>query len=151
MYQGCVTDCGWSTAGIPALAEITSTCNGWGANGPAGVTGSPSNGGNAAGDGQLTTTVLKPAPPSPKGTAAGGGGSNGNGNNGNSGSGGSGSGSGGGYGSGGGSGSGSRSGSGNGDSATSGADEKDEERGLLLRVESVALAGLAVLWVFGWL
>lgn len=150
MYQGCVTDCGWSIAGIPALAEITSTCNSWSVNGLVGVSGPPVNGGNTW-DGQVTTTVVKPAPPAPKGTAAGGGGSsgNGNGNNGNGGSGGSGSGSGGGYG--GGSGSGSGSGNGSGNSATSGADEKDEERGLLFRVETVVLAGLAVLWVFGWL
>ena len=28
MYSACVTDCGWSTAGVPALASITATCAG---------------------------------------------------------------------------------------------------------------------------
>ena len=145
MYQGCVSDCGWSIAGIPPLAAITSTCNSWGVDGLAGVTG-VANGGYS-GDGQATPATVKPAP---KGTAGNGGGSSGSGN-GNSGN--NGYGNGGGSGSGNGGGNGDRGGSGNGsgNSATSGADERDEERGLLMRVESVVLAGLAVLWVLGWL
>lgn len=139
-----MTDCGWSIAGIPPLAEITQTCDSWSVNGLGAVTGAANGGsgggGGNAGGGEVSTTVVKPAP---KGTAYNGGGPNGSGI-GNGGSNGGGSGSGNGNG-----GSGNRNGSDS--SATSGADERKEEHGLLLRVESVVFAGLAVLWIFGWL
>jgi len=139
VYQGCVTDCGWGIAGIPPLAAITSTCDSWGTNGPPAAITEAINGGNS-GTGQVSTTAEEPAP---KETEANGGGSNGNGNgNGNSGGGSSGSGN---NGHGGGSKNESSS------SVTSGIDVEEDERGLSLRIESFALAGLAVLWVFGWL
>lgn len=141
MYQGCVTDCGWSIAGIPPLAAITSTCDNWGTNGPPAAITEPVNGGNS-GAGQVSATAEEPAP---KETEANGGGSNGNSNgngNGNSGGGSSGSGNNG-------HGGGSKNASGS--SVTSGIDVEEDERGLSLRIESFALAGLAVLWVFGWL
>jgi len=139
VYQGCVTDCGWSIAGIPPLAAITSICDNWGTNGPPAAITDAINGGNS-GAAQATTTEGGPAP---KETASNGGGSNGNGNgNGNSGSSGSGNGNNG-------HGGGSKNESGS--SVTSGIDVEEDERGLSLRIESFALAGLAVLWVFGWL
>jgi hypothetical protein len=38
-----------------------------------------------------------------------------------------------------------------GSDATSGVDDKDDDHGILFRVESVIISGVAVLWIAGWL
>jgi hypothetical protein len=120
MYSACVTDCGWSSAGIPALASITATCAGEvgagetsGGSGATAVaataTGSSSTGGTAATTTKTGTSTQtsksSPATVALTSTA----------------------------------------------SATSGLEDKDLMYGLAFRLQGALLAGLVVVWIFGWL
>jgi hypothetical protein len=145
VYTGCVHDCGWSVAGIPPLADITNACNGDNAANSVSPYGSPwptpaptdagsggdGGGGGGGGGGQqgapITFTTVVKTGDQPKNTGSGNSGtSNGNGNHGGT-------------------------GNSNGNDATSGVDDKEDEHGVLFRVESVIITGVAVLWMAGWL
>jgi hypothetical protein len=117
MYSACVTDCGWSSAGIPALASITATCAGEvgaaetsGASPATAVaTGSSSTGGSAA-----TTTKTGTSTQTSKSSSA-------------------------------------TVALTSSASATSGLEAKDLMYGLAFRLQGALLAGLVVVWIFGWL
>jgi len=115
MYSACVTDCGWSSAGIPALASITATCAGEGGTGEtsgasaATATGSSSTGGTAE-----TTTKTGTSTQTSKSSSA-------------------------------------TVALTSTASATSGLENKDLMYGLAFRLQGALLAGLVVVWIFGWL
>lgn len=120
MYSACVTDCGWSSAGIPALASITATCAGEVGTGETSgastenavattTTGSSSTGGSAAtptGTGTSTQTSKSSSSTVALTSTS---------------------------------------------SATSGLEDKDLMYGLAFRLQGALLAGLVVVWIFGWL
>jgi hypothetical protein len=118
MYSACVTDCGWSSAGIPALASITATCAGEVGTGEtsgasattavvATAAGSSSTGDTAATTTKTSTQTSKSSSATVALTSTA--------------------------------------------SATSGLEDKDLMYGLAFRLQGALLAGLVVVWIFGWL